>query len=73
MGLAAQAARRGAAILVGILVIGLVLWRWAGVEPVSAKLEGALLDLRFRLRGPLPPPESVVIVAVDEPALDRIG
>jgi adenylate cyclase len=73
MGLAAQALRRGGAVLVAILVIGLVLWRWSGVEPVSARMEGALLDLRFRLRGPLPPPESVVIVAVDEPALDRIG
>ncbi len=73
MGLATRTARRGGTVLVGILVIGLVLWRWSGVEPVSAKLEGALLDLRFRLRGPLPPPESVVIVAVDERALDRIG
>jgi WD40 repeat protein len=73
MGLAAQALRRGGAVLVALLVIGLVLWRWSGVDPVSAKLEGALLDLRFRIRGPLPPPESVVIVAIDEPALDRIG
>lgn len=76
MGVAARAARaaRGwPVVLVGILVIGLVVWRWAGVDPLGARLEGTLLDLRFRLRGPLPPPESVVIVAVDEQALDRIG
>lgn len=73
MGLGSRALRRGGAVLVGILVVGLVAWRWSGTDPVGGRIEGALLDLRFRLRGPLPPPGSVVIVAVDEPALDRIG
>lgn len=71
--LAARLVRGGAAALVCAMIVALLLWRWAGVDPVGARLEGALLDLRFRLRGPLPPPESAVIVAVDEAALDRIG
>ncbi len=72
---AAKAARAsgGPAVLLCLLVLALALWRWAAVDPVGARLEGALLDLRFRLRGPLPSPDSAVIVAVDEAALDRIG
>ena len=66
MGLANRARRAirtgttGAAVLVCLLVLGLGFWRWAGIDPVGARLEGALLDLRFRLRGPLPAPESAV-------------
>ncbi len=81
MGLAARAAKGGvaggvaggAAVLVCLLVVGLALWRWAAADPVGERLEGTFLDLRFRLRGPLPAPESAVIVAVDEQALGRIG
>ena len=31
------------------------------------------LDLLFTLRGPLPPPEDIVIVAIDEPSMAEIG
>ncbi|MDS4031526.1 MAG: CHASE2 domain-containing protein [Candidatus Contendobacter sp.] len=31
------------------------------------------LDLLFTLRGPLPPPDSIVIVAIDEPSMAEIG
>jgi len=31
------------------------------------------LDLLFTLRGPLPPPENIVIVAIDEPSMAEIG
>lgn len=31
------------------------------------------LDLLFTLRGPLPPPGSIVIVAIDEPSMAEIG
>lgn len=73
MELTALALRRGGAALVCAVALALALWRWADADPATGKLEGALLDLRFRLRGPLPPPEGIVIVAVDEPALARIG
>jgi adenylate cyclase len=60
-------------VLLCLLVLGFSFWRWAGIDPIGARLEGALLDLRFRLRGPLPAPDSAAIVAVDEQALERIG
>jgi len=41
-------------------------------EPLSL-LENKLLDMRFRLRGPIPPPEDVVIVAIDEKSIREIG
>jgi len=31
------------------------------------------LDLLFTLRGPLPPPEDIVIVAIDEPSMAEMG
>jgi adenylate cyclase len=36
-------------------------------------LETASLDLRFRLRGPLPPENRVVVVLVDEDSIGRLG
>ena len=31
------------------------------------------LDLLFTLRGPLPPPEPIIIVAIDEPSMGEMG
>ncbi|MBI5103225.1 MAG: adenylate/guanylate cyclase domain-containing protein [Nitrospirae bacterium] len=36
-------------------------------------LEAKLLDLRFRIRGPLKPPDNVVIAAIDEESIRRLG
>jgi signal transduction histidine kinase len=38
---------------------------------VFMELKG--LDLLFALRGPLPPPDPIVIVAIDEPSMAEIG
>ncbi|MEX2519187.1 MAG: adenylate/guanylate cyclase domain-containing protein [Paracoccaceae bacterium] len=42
-------------------------------DPVSEAIESRLLDLRFRLRGPWPPIEDIVIVAVDEAAANAFS
>ncbi len=36
-------------------------------------LSAASLNMLFRLRGTLPPPDDIVIVAIDDPSLQRIG
>jgi adenylate cyclase len=41
--------------------------------PLFDGIEGALLDARFKIRGVLPAPHDVVIVAVDERSLAEIG
>lgn len=41
--------------------------------PFFTVLELKGLDLLFILRGPLPPPESVIIVAIDEASMAEIG
>ena len=38
-----------------------------------AFLELKGLDLLFALRGPLPPPDPIIIVAIDEPSMSEIG
>jgi len=68
-------ARSGLPFLILVLAFALVLglWRQAGFDPASGGLENALLDLRFRMRGPAPPPPDVAILAIDEETLSRIG
>ena len=42
--------------------------------PVTFNLiEAKLYDLRFKLRGTIPPPDSVVIATIDEKSLERLG
>ncbi|QEX22201.1 adenylate/guanylate cyclase domain-containing protein [Hypericibacter adhaerens] len=41
--------------------------------PLFDSIEGSTLDGRFQLRGPVPAPDDVVIVAVDERALAEVG
>jgi len=36
-------------------------------------LEEKLLDYRFKIRGPLKTPDSVVIAAIDEKSIERLG
>lgn len=40
---------------------------------LSQRLSNTTLDLLFTLRGPLPPPQSVVIIGVDEESLEALG
>ncbi|MEQ8349567.1 MAG: adenylate/guanylate cyclase domain-containing protein [Sneathiellaceae bacterium] len=57
--------------LVATLAFGA--WRQASFDPAADGLETALLDLRFRLRALAPAPREIVIVAIDEQAVARIG
>lgn len=59
------------ALLVGGLLGGLHL---AGRLPSGLEeIEATTLDWRFRLRGPLPPPDQVAIIAVDDRTLAKLG
>lgn len=64
--------RRAALIatLLGALLIGL--WHPGERGPFWQGMEGRLLDARFLLRGPLPPPEGVAIVAFDDAAIAQL-
>jgi len=48
-------------------------WRVTGGNPATDMLEARLLDLRFQIRGPVAPPQSVAVVAVDERAVSELG
>ena len=60
-------------ILIGpfitILITGLML---LSLAPITA-LEDRLLDYRFKIRGAVKPPEDIVIAAIDEKSIDRLG
>lgn len=60
-------------LLVLALAGALALWRQVAFDPATDGVENALLDLRFRLRGPVPPPPEVVLLAIDERTVGRIG
>ena len=45
----------------------------AGKSTVLDRLESLLLDLRFLLAGPRPPPMEIVIVALDDDTVQRVG
>lgn len=57
----------GLATLVALLHTGLFLLPW------GEALELRFLDLWFNIRGPVAPPEDVVIVAMDEESYDHFG
>ena len=59
-------------ILVLAGALGIAAWHPGARGPAAAALEGRLLDLRFAVRGPLPPPDTVAIVAFDDRALAGI-
>lgn len=61
----AAAGRLALCLLVAGAVVG---WRLGPGDPLTDRIEGALVDLRFRLRGPLPSPPEVAVVALDEAA-----
>jgi adenylate cyclase len=43
-----------------------------GFPPIES-IENKLYDLRFRLRGPVKAPENIVIAAIDEKSIERLG
>lgn len=57
-------------VLLG-LVAGLGAWLFA-LGPAGRGLEQKGLDLLFLLRGALPPPEDLIVVAVDEPSFAEL-
>ena len=60
-------------IAIALAVFGLLaLLMGVGFRPLE-ELENRMLDLRFRWRGPLVPPEEVVIAAIDEESIARLG
>jgi len=65
--------RRAAALslLLSLLVAGTYL-AWHD-HPVAARIEGASLDLRFLLRGPLEPAEEILLVLIDDDTVADAG
>ncbi|MGV8989631.1 MAG: CHASE2 domain-containing protein [Cypionkella sp.] len=55
------------------LAIGFALWRVMAGDPLTDGWEDRSVDLRFVLRGPRPAPPELVLVAIDEAAVDRFG
>jgi adenylate cyclase len=55
------------AVLLGAFALGL--WHPGERGAFWQGIEGRLLDARFRLRGPLPPPQQVAIIAFDDAAI----
>jgi adenylate cyclase len=53
--------------------LGIAAWHPGERGRVGPSLEGRLLDLRFAVRGPLPAPDMVAIVAFDDLALAKLG
>lgn len=55
------------------LCLGFALWRVLVGDPVTDGWQDRSVDLRFVLRGPRPAPQGLVLVAIDEAAVDRYG
>jgi len=58
-----------AGVVLGALVLGL--WHPGERGAFWQGIEGRLLDARFRVRGPLPAPQQVAIVAFDDAAIEH--
>lgn len=66
-----RAFARGAFWAVSCAIV-LAVWQPGDRPQLGAALEGNLLDLRFRMRGALPPPGTVAIVAFDDRAVNEL-
>ena len=60
--------KRLAAPVLALLLLGL--FQLGGLRP---GLSNDGLDLLFRLRGPQPPDQRIVLIGIDEPSLRRLG
>jgi adenylate cyclase len=64
-----RARRTALALGLGSALVVLVPWSAGWLQPV----EGVAMGLAMRLRGPRPPQPDVVVVAIDEASVDRLG
>lgn len=62
-----------ARILVGIAITGILSCLMLAQFPPFEALEAKLLDLRFKVRGTVKPPDSIVIAAIDERSIEKLG
>ena len=69
----ARYVRIGVACLAAVVGLLGVLRLPAFIEPIIEPFELRILDWHTVVRGPLPPPPSITVVAIDERSLDRIG
>jgi len=53
-----------------LVAVGILLWR---TSTLYWMFELKTLDQRFRARGPRPVGEAVVLIAIDQPSLQRLG
>jgi adenylate cyclase len=60
-------------LAVVIATLALVALRHIPHDPPLSGLEGTLIDLRFAVRGPRPPPDSILIVSIDDTDVAEIG
>lgn len=74
------AGRRALLVLTLVFAVAGALWgaglarlQLAGAASPLDRIEALALDLRFRLAGPRPAPDDVVIVAVDEATIRAVG
>lgn len=56
-------------LLITLLLSFLMLVKFAPLEMMEEKL----YDYRFRIRGTVPPPDKIVIAAIDEKSIERLG
>ena len=61
-----------AGLLVVLCSLALVLWHPGERGGLGTAVEGRLLDLRFALRAPSPPPDTVAVVAFDDLAVSTL-
>lgn len=62
-----------AGILIGLLVTAVVAGLMLLRLPIFETLEDKLYDYRFKVRGPVEPPDEIVIAAIDEKSIERLG
>jgi len=63
----------GLALLAGAMVLFLTRISFLHLQELFTGLELRTVDYRYRLRGPQPPRSDIVIVAVDESSIKRLG
>lgn len=56
-----------------VLVIAAVFWHPGERAGFWGALEGRILDARFLMRGPLPPPDDVAVLLIDDTDIAQIG
>ena len=60
-------------LLIGLIITVLFsLFMWIRFAPLEI-LEEKLYDYRFKVRGPLKPSEQILIAAIDERSIERLG